>query len=128
MTGRADAKDLLSVGRVTLSPSGRRGDNKQEKDKQLSLHVLRSRGYLGCDTTPVGQRGSLRFATLAEGLAMLTMPKPDDAAIARRREIAQALRAIVPGEGVIESPIEMRAYESDGLTAYRQVPLLVVLP
>jgi glycolate oxidase len=59
---------------------------------------------------------------------MLTMPKPDDAAIARRREIAQALRIIVPGEGVIESPVEMRAYETDGLTAYRQVPLVVVLP
>src|SRR6187551_460800 len=59
---------------------------------------------------------------------MLTMPRPDDAAIARRREIAQALRAIVPGEGVIENPIEMRAYETDALTAYRQVPLVVVLP
>src|SRR5205085_2061423 len=59
---------------------------------------------------------------------MLTMPRPDDAAIARRREIAGALSAIVPGEGVIESPVEMRAYETDGLTAYRQLPLLVVLP
>ena len=59
---------------------------------------------------------------------MLTMPIPDAAAIARRAEIAGALRQIVPGEGVIEAPIEMRAYESDGLTAYRQMPLVVVLP
>jgi glycolate oxidase len=59
---------------------------------------------------------------------MLTMPEPDAAVIARRREVAAALRAIVPGEGVIETPIEMRAYETDGLTAYRQMPLLVVLP
>src|SRR5437763_5791597 len=59
---------------------------------------------------------------------MLTMPRPDDAAIARRHEIAAALRAIIPGEGVIESPVEMRAYETDGLTAYRQPPLVVVLP
>ena len=59
---------------------------------------------------------------------MLTMPRPDDAAIARRHEIAAALRAIIPGEGVIESPVEMRAYETDGLTAYRQPPLIVVLP
>jgi glycolate oxidase len=35
---------------------------------------------------------------------------------------------IVPGEGVIAQPIEMRAFETDGLTAYRQMPLVVVLP
>src|SRR5205085_10600375 len=46
----------------------------------------------------------------------------------RRDEIAAALRAIVPGEGVIVSEPERRAYESDGLTAYRQPPLVVVLP
>ncbi len=56
------------------------------------------------------------------------MPLPDAAAIARRGEIAGDLRRIVAGEGVIETPIEMRAYESDGLTAYRQMPLVVVLP
>ena len=59
---------------------------------------------------------------------MLTMPVPDAGAIARRGEIAAALRQFVPGEGVIEAPVEMRAYETDGLTAYRQMPLVVVLP
>ncbi|HLF21303.1 MAG TPA: FAD-linked oxidase C-terminal domain-containing protein [Aestuariivirga sp.] len=59
---------------------------------------------------------------------MLTMPIPDATAIARRGELAAALRRIVPGEGVIEAPAEMRAYETDGLTAYRQMPLVVVLP
>ncbi len=58
----------------------------------------------------------------------LVMPKPDDAVIARRDELAAALRAIVLGEGVIDQPVELKAYESDGLTAYRQPPLLVVLP
>jgi glycolate oxidase len=38
------------------------------------------------------------------------------------------LRRIVPGEGVIADSASLRAYESDGLTAYRQVPLVVVLP
>jgi glycolate oxidase len=56
------------------------------------------------------------------------MPAPDAAAIARREEIAAALREIVPGEGVIVAETERRAYESDGLTAYRQPPLVVVLP
>src|SRR5437763_7039156 len=58
----------------------------------------------------------------------MQMPAPDAATIARRDEIAAALRRIVPGEGVIVSEPERRAYESDGLAAYRQPPLVVVLP
>ena len=56
------------------------------------------------------------------------MPEPDGAIIARRHEIVAALRAIVPGEGVIDTAAELRPYETDGLTAYRQTPLVVVLP
>src|SRR5438309_4679813 len=58
----------------------------------------------------------------------IMMPASDQAVLARRAEIAAALRAIVPGEGVVDSAAEMRAYESDGLTAYRQPPMVVVLP
>ena len=58
----------------------------------------------------------------------MRMPTPDAAVIARRAEIAAALSQIVPGEGVIVAEEERRAYETDGLTAYRQVPLLAVLP
>jgi glycolate oxidase len=59
---------------------------------------------------------------------MIAMPKPDAAVLQRRAEIAEALRRIVPGEGVIDTPEELRVYETDGLTAYRQLPMLVVLP
>ena len=58
----------------------------------------------------------------------MDMPVPDAGVVARREEIAEALRRIVPGEGVIVSEPERRAFESDGLTAYRQPPLVVVLP
>src|SRR5258707_8517563 len=58
----------------------------------------------------------------------MEMPLPDAAIVARRDEIAAALRAIVPSEAVIVSEPLRRAYESDGLTAYRQPPLVVVLP
>ncbi|MEE8507048.1 MAG: FAD-binding protein, partial [Kiloniellales bacterium] len=58
----------------------------------------------------------------------MRMPDPDQGIIARRTEIVAALRQIVPGEGVIGDPDELRPYESDGLTAYRQPPLIVVLP
>ena len=58
----------------------------------------------------------------------VVMPKPDDAVLARRAEIVVALKRIVPGEGVIASEKSMRPYESDGLTAYRALPMVVVLP
>jgi glycolate oxidase len=56
------------------------------------------------------------------------MPAPDAAVLQRRAEIVRALRRIVPGEGVIDAAPARRAYESDGLTAYRQPPMVVVLP
>ena len=58
----------------------------------------------------------------------MLMPTPDAAVVKRQDEIADALRQIVPGEGVIASLAERRVYESDGLTAYRQIPLVVALP
>ena len=58
----------------------------------------------------------------------LKMPEPDQAVLSRRAEIVRALRAIVPGEGVIDDMDALRPYESDGLTAYRQPPMVVVLP
>jgi glycolate oxidase len=57
----------------------------------------------------------------------LVMPPVCERTIARQAKIAEALRAIVP-DGVIASERELKPYESDGLTAYRQPPLVVVLP
>ena len=58
----------------------------------------------------------------------VAMPAPDQSVLARRDRIVAGLRAIVPGEGVIAAEREMRPYEFDGLTAYRQLPMVVVLP
>jgi glycolate dehydrogenase FAD-linked subunit len=58
----------------------------------------------------------------------LEMPDLDADILGRRGEIVRELRALVPGEGVIAEEAEMRVYESDGLTAYRQLPFVVVLP
>lgn len=58
----------------------------------------------------------------------MRMPDPDQDVLARRLDIIAALRKIVPGEGVIAEEEELRAYECDGLTAYRQLPMIVVLP
>ena len=58
----------------------------------------------------------------------MIMPEPDPKVIAARPALIEALRAIVPGEGVIVEEEELRAYETDGLTAYRALPMIVVLP
>ncbi len=58
----------------------------------------------------------------------MKMPEPDAGVIARREEIISVMRAIVPGEGVITDDKGMSVYESDGLTAYHNMPLIVVLP
>src|ERR1039458_2241328 len=56
------------------------------------------------------------------------MPEVDGAVLARRERIVAALRTIVPGDGVIAGEREMKPYETDGLTAYHQPPMVVVLP
>ncbi len=58
----------------------------------------------------------------------IMMPAPDQMVLDRRDAIVRDFREIVPGEGVISSAAEMLPYESDALTAYRQPPMVVVLP
>ena len=57
----------------------------------------------------------------------ITMPTPDATTLESRSEIVAALKRIVP-DGVVDDAASMAAYESDGLTAYRQLPMVVVLP
>ena len=56
------------------------------------------------------------------------MPPPDPAILARRHDIAAELAALCPRAEVIANEEALRPYESDGLTAYRQLPLLAILP
>src|ERR687889_1694460 len=58
----------------------------------------------------------------------IAFPKPDQTVLARRREIVEGLGRLVASEALIVSDDERRAFETDGLTAYRQMPLAVVLP
>ena len=51
----------------------------------------------------------------------MQLPEPNAAVLARRAVIARDLRALVPQpDMVIEAEDELRAYETDGLSAYRQ--------
>ncbi len=58
----------------------------------------------------------------------MKMPDPDQAVLARRGEIIAAMGAIVSDPCVISDETALAVYESDGLTAYRQLPMIVVLP
>jgi len=46
----------------------------------------------------------------------------------RQRAVVAALRAVLPGTSLLYDEEDVKPYECDGLTAYRQVPMVVVLP
>ncbi len=58
----------------------------------------------------------------------ILFPEPDPRILARRAEIVAGLGALLPPECLITSEDERRAFETDALTAYRRLPLAVVLP
>ncbi len=58
----------------------------------------------------------------------MQMPEPDAGVLDRKATVVARLRAVLPTDAVIDAPAETRAYECDGLTAYRCPPLAVVLP
>jgi glycolate oxidase len=62
-----------------------------------------------------------------EGL-MIALHEPKQHIIARREAIVAGLRALLPPTGVIADALRLKPYETDGLAAYKQVPLAVALP
>ena len=58
----------------------------------------------------------------------MLMPEPDREVLANRAPFIDQLRRLLPGEGVIADEVGLRVFECDGLSAYRTLPLAVVLP
>ncbi|MCJ2084378.1 FAD-linked oxidase C-terminal domain-containing protein [Methylobacterium sp. J-090] len=58
----------------------------------------------------------------------IAFPVPDAGIVARRDAIIEGLRPLVAAEALVTTEDERRAFETDGLTAYRKMPLAVVLP
>jgi len=48
--------------------------------------------------------------------------------LSRQHDVARALRAFLPQRAVLFEEEDTRPYECDGLTAYRQLPMVVALP
>ena len=61
-------------------------------------------------------------------MTAIAFPLPDPSIMTRRDAIVRGLSALLPSDCVVSSDDERRAFETDGLTAYRKVPLAVVLP
>ncbi len=61
-------------------------------------------------------------------MSTIEMPKPDRSVIDRKALIVDALCKVLPSDSVIFDEHETRAYECDGLTAYRCPPMVAVLP
>src|SRR5688572_9099648 len=73
------------------------------------------------------RRGARGFI-LAYSNHMTTVVEPVPVDFARQREVAAALRAFLPAESVLFEREDVQPYECDGLSAYRQVPMVVALP
>ena len=61
-------------------------------------------------------------------MTAIAFPTPDAEILARRDPILAGLAALVPPGCLVTTENERRAFETDALTAYRRVPLAVVLP
>jgi glycolate oxidase len=61
-------------------------------------------------------------------MSAIALPVPDPQIIARRDQIVRQLAALIGADSVIGDEDGRRAFETDGLTAYRRMPLAVVLP
>jgi len=58
----------------------------------------------------------------------MLLPPADHTILDRRSEIISALSALLPAGCVIDDEKSMSAFDTDGLSAYRNQPLVVVLP
>ncbi|MGE0768162.1 MAG: FAD-linked oxidase C-terminal domain-containing protein [Hyphomicrobiaceae bacterium] len=61
-------------------------------------------------------------------MSRLEFAPPDLKVLARREEVISRLVAMIGPRRTVSSPSELIAYETDALTAYRRIPLAVVLP
>src|SRR5215510_12854446 len=81
-----------------------------------------------CGGRRAGPHRPLRAPRSQEAMGLVVLPEPDRAILSRRDAIVADLRRLLGAEAVIADEDGRRAYETDALTAYRALPLAVLLP
>ena len=61
-------------------------------------------------------------------MTKLAMPKVDRKILSKKKIIVESLKKIVRRENVLDHQDQIRPYETDALSAYKQKPLVVVFP
>jgi len=61
-------------------------------------------------------------------MTKLVMPKIDRKLISKKKEIVENLKKIIKAENILFHEDQTRPFETDGLSAYKQKPLIVVFP
>ena len=61
-------------------------------------------------------------------MTKLAMPKIDKSTISLKDKIVEKFKKITKHENILSTHEELKPYETDALSAYKEKPLIVVLP
>ena len=61
-------------------------------------------------------------------MSNLLMPRVDKKALKKKEVLVKNLKKIIKTEHVLDHEDELRPFETDGLSAYKQKPMIVVFP
>ena len=61
-------------------------------------------------------------------MSKLAMPRTDKKLLSKKKEVIDSLKKIIKAENVLDHEDQIRPYETDALSAYKQKPLAVVFP
>ncbi len=61
-------------------------------------------------------------------MSNLAMPKVDRKLLSKKVEVVKNLKKLIKPENVLDHEDQLRPFETDGLSAYKQKPLIVVFP
>ena len=61
-------------------------------------------------------------------MSNLAMPKIDKSTISSKEKIVEKFKKITKHENILSTHEELKPYETDALSAYKEKPLIVVLP
>ena len=61
-------------------------------------------------------------------MSKLVMPRVDRKLLSKKETIIKSLKKIIKAENILDHEDQIRPFETDALSAYKQKPLVVVFP